>query len=342
MATVAEVISGKEPWAIDVGDCLPGMESLPDCCVQTAVTSPPYFDQRSNGSTNEVGSEATPAEYVDRLVVIFRELRRVLRKDGTFWLNIGDKFDAQKSMLGIPGLVSAALRKDNWLQRAECIWCKKTPQPNSATDRPVYAHEMVYLFSRSSKYFYEMDAERVKVAPSTVERDKYTRVTTGKDGQYAVQHDHETPSNPKGRNLWSYWTDISPASFGWQLCDACGRIYDGKEYRRLPHGPGRSRFCECGVASWCTHFSHFPPGLARRCIRLGSPEQSLVLDPFSGVGTTALVCRQLNRRSIGFELNEKYVTLANARISGFVEKKPRAQKKVVVQADLLDFIGGTR
>jgi DNA modification methylase len=243
-------LAAGERWRVDTGCCLAWLRSLPSGYAHACVTSPPYFGLRAylpDGHPDkgkEMGGEGTPVEYVGQMVAVFREVRRVLRPDGTLWLNLGDSYTAgggsrnglsksglkrnvtdeesrlrcclenkvyrqgavagvttgakPKDLLGIPWRVAFALQDDGWYLRSDIIWAKSAAMPESVEDRPTKAHEYVFLLAQQPRYFFDMEAVRTPTSAATLERDKSTRVTKGKDGQYAVQHDHETPSNPGG------------------------------------------------------------------------------------------------------------------------------------------------
>lgn len=358
-----DVLTGSRLWAIAHQSCLDGLLTLPDACVHTVVTSPPYWKLRDYASVAQFGQESMhdclawaqskpPCGqcYICSLRCVATEIRRVLREDGTFWLNIGDsranargRSLKQKDLCMLPARVALALQADGWYLRSVVHWCKLSPQPEPVNDRPTDATEDIILFSRSKSYFYDKDAERVPSAASTLSRDEYTRITSGKDGPYAVQHDHETPSHPDGRNLWNYWM-LKPNSFGWRMCEVCNRVYSSKQFHKLQRNSSRKRICSCGVSQWLSHFAAFPTSLPNRCIKLTTPAAgvcatcsaplhrhahswiricgcpttatvpAIVLDPFAGVGTTALAASLLGRRSIGFDTNDRYITLAQHRI----------------------------
>ena len=195
---------------IYVGDCLEAMRGMADCSVQTCITSPPYFGLRDYGVAGQIGLEQTPAEYVARLVEVFREVRRLLRSDGTLWLNLGDSYASSaggytetgsrgstscpsigagrmaavvkgrlrrppaglkpKDLIGIPWRVAFALQQDGWYLRQDIIWSKPNPMPESVKDRCTKAHEYLFLLSKSSDYYYDQGAIREPAAPSSLAR----------------------------------------------------------------------------------------------------------------------------------------------------------------------------
>ena len=270
------------------GDALEMLKRLPDEYVQMCVTSPPYYGLRDYGAEGQIGCEQTPFEYIDRLTEIFREVRRVLKSNGTLWLNIADsyagsgkgvwskslaerpkskqtyhslntdenaalpkKWDGikEKDMIGIPWQLAFALRADGWYLRSDIIWQKPNCLPEAVKDRPTKSYEHIFLLSKSPHYYYDTAAISEPVAPVTVERNK--------------------------RDVWSVSTN-SHRGYG--------------------------------------HFAMYPERLIEPCILAGSPEQGLVLDPFFGSGTTGAVCKRLSRRYLGIELNPEYCETAKTRI----------------------------
>lgn len=147
------------------GDAVTVLRTLASKSINCCITSPPYFGLRDYGMAQQIGQEETPEEYVKRLVGVFREVRRVLRDDGTLWLNIGDSYPKKryrdikhKDLIGIPWMLAFALRADGWFLRSEIIWHKPTPMPESVKDRPTKAHEQIFLLSKSERYYYDANA----------------------------------------------------------------------------------------------------------------------------------------------------------------------------------------
>ncbi len=264
-------------------DVVDGLRQLADESVHACVTSPPYFSQRQYLPTDhpdkarEIGTEGTVGEYVDNLVGIFREVRRVLRSDGSLWLNIGDCYasyrDSQlipdslrsgngtavtvannrnpahlrasglknKDLIGVPWRVAFALQNDGWYLRSDIVWAKTNPRPESVGDRPIKGHEFVFLLTKAERYYY--DAKAIKaVGINTV---------------------------------WPIATEV-----------------------------------------YTTHYATMPPALAELCIKGGCPLGGTTLDPFSGAGTTCLVADRLQRHGIGIELSSEYAAMSRKRIDG--------------------------
>lgn len=312
-------------------DALDLLNALPDESVNCIVTSPPYFGLRDYGVEGQIGLEATPGAYVETLVTVFREARRVLRSDGTFWLNLGDTYSnagkwggsagyankqttnagsirrtmrnakaigaKPKDLLMIPARAALALQADGWYLRADIIWAKPNPMPESVQDRPTKSHEHVFLLAKSERYFYDNDAIKEPAQDWGV-RDrsngKYTSgdvpISGGKHGgltgipkQDAVGKRQYTGFNARWnaraepltkRNLRDVWT--------------------------IPTQPYPG-----------AHFAVMPEALVKPCILAGCPEGGIVLDPFIGSGTVARVAHKLGRQYLGCDLNPAYVEMAN-------------------------------
>lgn len=304
-------------------DCLAALRELPDESVHCCVTSPPYYALRDYGMDAQIGREETPEQYIERLVCVFRELRRVLRSDGTFWLNIADTYCGtgskggsrdpkypqgrngqslslarqaagckHKDLIGIPWLLAFALRRDGWYLRSDIIWCKENPMPESVKDRPTRCYEHVFLLTKEKKYFYDALAIAEPIAPATAARYKAGR---GNNHKYAA----EVPGQGKVQGI------NRPRAAG-VITDADISPFRNRRdvwhINTVPYKGG--------------HFAAFPPKLAETCILAGCPAGGVVIDPFFGSGTTGLAAKALNRRYIGIELNADYCALAGARIGG--------------------------
>lgn len=304
-------------------DCLAALRDLPDESVNCCVTSPPYYALRDYGMDAQIGREDSPEEYIRRLVLVFREVRRVLTHDGTLWLNIADTYCGtgnkggyldpknpkgrngqsvslarraseckQKDMIGIPWLLAFALRADGWYLRSDIIWCKANPMPESCKDRPSRCYEHVFLLTKSKKYYYDALAIAEPIAEGTAARYKGGRSASSK---YA----EEIPGQGKVQKLNAARAagtitdaDISPVR----------NARDVWHINTVPYKGG--------------HFAAYPPKLAERCILAGCPRGGIVLDPFFGSGTTGLAAVKNDRRYIGIELNAEYCELAKERIGG--------------------------
>lgn len=310
------------------GDCRDVLRTLPDESVHCVVTSPPYFGLRDYGVDGQIGLEATPSDYVAALVHIFREVRRVLRSDGTVWLNLGDSyqnakgqsggFDPKqparrhlrsarpqdraipglkpKDLIGVPWLAAFALREDGWHLRQEIIWSKPAPMPESVKDRCTRAHEHVFMLSKSARYYYDAEA----IAEDAVYSGLVGQDSSGfKDPKnFGGKHGQRERGRPNGAATYE--------KFGHNT--SCGTPEDGKRNKRSVWTIATKPFAEA-------HFATMAPELAETCVLAGCPVGGTVLDPFGGAGTTALVADRLQRNATIIELNPDYVRIAKDRLA---------------------------
>ncbi len=262
-----------------IGDVREKLKELPDKSIQMCVTSPPYYALRDYGESNQLGLEDTPEEFVENMVEVFAEVHRVLRDDGTLWLNLGDSYLKNKQLGFIPQKVAIALQEWGWILRQDIIWAKKNCMPEPVKDRFTKSHEYIFLFSKQPKYFFNQVLEPVKQESISRSKRKYTPRNIRKDKTLIEETKvYGKRFVPEMRNKRSVW-NIRTASY--------------KE----------------------AHFAVFPPELAETCIKAGSNEKDIVLDCFMGSGTTAMVAQNLFRKWIGVELNPEYEKLIRKRTS---------------------------
>ena len=293
------------------GDCLETLKEFDEkarCC----ITSPPYYGLRDYGGEDcQIGQEESPEEYIQKLVEVFREVRNNLTEDGTLWLNIGDSYYnyrpgkgqslvkqtvsnskqdlpdkcarrgnkleglKEKDLIGIPWMLAFALRADGWYLRQDIIWHKPNPMPESVKDRCTKSHEYLFLLSKNKKYYYDNESIKEKA------KDWGTRDRT--KGKY---HNKGTGLQPHSGLSKSYPTKNKRSV--WSITN--------KPYKDA-------------------HFAVYPPDLIIPCIKAGSEKGDIVLDPFIGSGTTAVVAKELGRDYIGCELHKEYSKLIQDRIS---------------------------
>ena len=293
------------------GDCRETLCGFLPNSARMCVTSPPYYGLRDyGGEDNQIGQEQSPEEYIQQLVEVFRQVKNVLTDDGTLWLNIGDSYYnyspgkgqalvqqtvsnnkqdlpdkcakrankleglKEKDLIGIPWMLAFALRNDGWYLRQDIIWHKPNPMPESVKDRCTKSHEYIFLLSKNKKYYY--DNESIK-EPA---KDWGTRDRT--KGKY---HNEGTGLQPHSGLTKSYPTKNKRSV--WSITN---KPYKG------------------------SHFATFPPDLIEPCIKAGSQPNDIILDPFMGSGTTAMVAKSLGRDYIGCELHENYQPLIHKRI----------------------------
>lgn len=284
------------------GDWVEQLRTLEDGSVHCCVTSPPYWGLRDYGVAGQLGLEKTPEEYVAKLVEGFREVRRVLRDDGSIWVNLGDSYTSggrgeqsrirswrpempfalkPKDLVGIPWRVAFALQADGWYLRSDIIWHKPNPMPESVTDRPTKSHEYIFLLSKRQSYYY--DAEAIK-EPSL----NGGKVVSLGDKSFSAGQANGRNVEPSGNGLSDTYTVLNDRN------------------KRTVWTVATSPYKEA-------HFATFPPDLIEPCILAGCLVGGTVLDPFFGSGTTGRVALELGRNCIGIELNPDYVKLAEQR-----------------------------
>jgi len=274
MSRLVSSIEGSHE--IVLGDCLQNLKEFAPKQFQTCVTSPPYWGLRDYEMEGQIGAEESLEAYIERLVLVFRQVKRLLKDDGTLWLNIGDAYTSggrtwrdtdkknparamtyrpqtpeglkPKDLIGLPWRLAFALQADGWYLRSDIIWYKPNCQPESVKDRPTQSHEYIFLLTKSEKYYYDHEAIKESTADGKNKKNK--------------------------RTVWSVNT---------------------------------SPFKEA-------HFAVFPPELIAPCILAGSKSGDWVIDPFFGSGTVGAVCQTFGRKCVGFELNQSYAQIAQNRL----------------------------
>jgi DNA modification methylase len=310
---------------IIIGDCIDMMRTLPDESVNCCVTSPPYFGLRDYGHDGQIGLEPTPEAFVAKLVAAFREVRRVLREDGTLWLNLGDSYARSagpeesklaslhtmgvgqrkahemgamrkgknrppeglkpKDLIGIPWRVAFALQADGWYLRQDIIWHKPNPMPESVTDRCTKSHEYMFLLTKSARYWYDAEAIKEESTGNTKGAAASFKRSGSKRGE-SICPNSPMPTHREDRDDVAYDGDTRNKRSVWTVAT---QPYSG------------------------AHFATFPPDLIRPCIRAGCPIGGTVLDPFGGSGTTGMVALEESRSAILCELNPAYAEIAKGR-----------------------------
>ena len=310
-------------------DAAAGLKTLPQESVQMCVTSPPYYGLRDYGTDGQIGVEQTPREYIDRLVEVFAEVYRVLKPDGTLWLNISDSYAGSgkgpmsiqvagngknrnlydmksriyevpkrwenikpKDMIGIPWMLAFALRDFGYYLRSDIIWHKINCLPESVKDRPAKCYEHIFLLSKSPKYYYDYKAIQEPIKEVTAAR--YTRGRSGKakysETKMSQGIDRKTDAVTEETRQYKRKRDV------WEVSTNTFRMDE--------------------------HFAMFPERLIEPCILAGSKEGDTVLDPFFGSGTTGAVAKRLGREYIGIDLNPRYLEKAKTRIAQVIPEKP--------------------
>jgi DNA modification methylase len=338
---------------IMVGDVMQALDLLPDQSVQCVVTSPPYFGLRDYGVDGQIGLERTPAEYVEKMVAVFREVRRVLRDDGTLWLNLGDSYAGggrggnppdsphqkqktnagtvingmqhrklevpdglkAKDLIGIPWRVAFALQADGWYLRQDIIWAKPNPMPESVRDRCTKAHEYIFMLTKSPKYYYDADA--IKNPPSDALLKQVAEGYNGADTKDYAESGAQSASGTKVRIIENARKKVDKQRGHSRRHDGFNDRWDQmtKAEQRALGSNKRSVWAVTTKPFKGAHFATFPPDLIEPCILAGSKPGDVVLDPFGGSGTTALVANKHGRNAILIELNPAYATMARKRLA---------------------------
>ena len=320
-----EVEGGRTVEEVLLGDALEQLRTLDAESVYTCVTSPPYYNLRDYGADGQIGAESTPEEYVERLVTVFREVRRVLRQDGTLWLNIGDSYASKtgrytpgetdknicgklsrgtpkgykhKDLIGVPWMLAFALRADGWYLRQDIIWEKPNAMPESVKDRCTKSHEYIFLLTKSDKYYFDHAAIRERRNSCRCD----ARPVAGSRGAFG-------PRQSRLRGSGNLQKKYRPTPGFTHLG---GNIpYSGESELRSKRDVWHVATRGCRG----DHFAVFPEQLIEPCILAGCPEGGTVLDPFTGSGTTGAVAKRLRRNFIGVEINPEYRKMAQDRIS---------------------------
>jgi DNA modification methylase len=316
--------------SIIIGDCRKSLLTLPEKSVNCCVTSPPYFGLRDYGHGGQIGQEKTPSEFIAAIVSVFREVHRVLRDDGTLWLNLGDCFAgsgkggnpghsphikqktnagslsvrgrvqetglAQKQLMGIPWRVAFALQDAGWYLRQDIVWHKPNPMPESVKDRCTRAHEYIFMLTKSEKYYYDANAiaEPAIYSGLTGQDASGFKDATKFNGKHS---DKQRGHSRRHAGFNARWDSMTKT-------EQCQGTRNKRSVWTVATKPFRG-----------AHFATFPPELIIPCILAGCPKDGTVLDPFGGAGTTGLVASQLKRNAILCELNPAYAEMARERIT---------------------------
>lgn len=331
---------------IYLGDALSVLKQWPDSFVQCVVTSPPYWGLRYYGMAEQIGLESVPDEYVKKIVEVFFHVRRILKKDGTLWLNLGDSYAGSakgadnkngataghkqamnvgsinvpvqdwksvglknKDLIGIPWRVAFALQTDGWWLRSDIIWSKPNPMPESVLDRPTRAHEYIFLLSKSERYFYNAEAiheQRVSFENRPDGTDRQREF--GYDSKYrTIEGSKQNFKVPSGDKQRGHSRRHAGFNGRWDDQAASG-VLSGYRNRRSVLEISPHHFPE-------DHFATFPEDIPTICIKAGTKTGDIVFDPFMGSGTTAVVAKRFKRRFLGIELNPDYIKMAERRIA---------------------------
>jgi len=313
------------------GDAIEELKTIETDSIYTCVTSPPYYNLRDYGVTGQIGMERTPEEYIGKLVEVFREVWRVLRPDGTLWINIGDSYATssgpqpptntrnsqghtekrvpegykRKDLIGIPWLLAFALRADGWYLRQDIIWNKTNCMPESVRDRCTKSHEYIFLLSKSPHYYFDAAAISEPIAESSTKRYlQNLEAQRGSDRQPGKTNGAMKAALPRFGGE-KYGEDVAAET----------RTKSGKLYIPTLRRNKRDVWSMATAGFKSAHFATFPERLVEPCVLAGSPEGGTVLDPFTGSGTTGAVAKRLRRDFVGIEINPEYKKMAEDRIA---------------------------
>ena len=270
------------------GNALDKLKEIPEQSIHTCITSPPYFNLRNYGHKDQLGLESSSEKFIQNLVNVFSQVKRVLRDDGTLWLNMGDTWDKNKQLLGIPWRTALALQQDGWVLRSDIIWNKPAVMPSSVRDRVTNCHEYIFLLSKNKKYYY--DNESIK--------------------------EDSTFKNSKGEFRPNGMASIGKKNASKEGFEIRSGLSNMKEQ---PKRNKRSVWTITNKPFKDAHFAVFPPDLIEPCVLAGCPEDGTILDPFAGSGTTGVVAQKHNRNAVLVELNEEYLKIARKRLGIFVK-----------------------
>ena len=324
------------------GDCREILKTIESGTINCCITSPPYYGLRDYGVDGQIGLEETPEQYIDQLAGVFDEIKRVLRDDGTLWLNIGDSYAGNglrggaaypenakkwkqgtntgtlalktavkfksneikpKDMIGIPWMLAFELRRRGWYLRQDIIWAKPNPMPESVTDRCTKSHEYIFLLSKSPHYYFDAEAIAEPVADSTTRR--LARDIENQNGSVAYGRTNGNMKAVLPRYGGKKYTE-NPESF---FRTKSGNIYEYRAKRNK-----RDVWTVSTKPYKGAHFATFPEDLIEPCVLSGCPSDGTVIDPFAGTSTTGVVCKRFGREFVGIEINKEYCIMGAERM----------------------------
>jgi DNA modification methylase len=321
------------------GDCLDILKLMPANSVQMAVTSPPYFGLRDYGVAGQIGLEETPEEYVAKLVAIFHEVKRVLKDDGVLFVNLGDSYASNgkkggdidkddgmdvergrgrlnnhsiikpKDLIGIPWRVAFALQADGWYLRQDIIWQKPNPMPESVKDRCTKSHEYIFLLAKNARYYFDNEAISEPAKQCSIER--LAGAISNKNKWVNGAHGQTKHTNCQPRENYKQLKSKDPEKFA--ESDHIAASWENCVNKRSVWSINTKPYKEA-------HFATFPLEIPELCIKAGSREGDIVLDPFSGAGTTGVACIKHRRKYIGIELNPEYIEISKTRLENAIEE----------------------
>lgn len=331
----------EKPWKILCGDSVVKLRELEDESIDMCVTSPPYYGLRDYGIDGQIGLEETPEEFIAKLADVFDEVKRVLKEDGTLWVNMGDTYAAnrtyqvhdnkdvaentysrgssvprgckQKDLIGIPWMLAFELRRRGWYLRQDIIWHKPNPMPESVVDRCTKSHEYIFLLSKSPKYYF--DHEAIQEIATGYDGRKDTMLKGSQkyaDDSYFPMGTGAQTMASRGHERWKF---KNLEYDGQQPNSMHLRRAEGLQDVQYPVRNKRDAWIVPTKPYSGAHFATFPEKLIEPCILAGSTKDGTVLDPFNGAATTGVVCLKTGRRYVGIELNPEYIEISENRLT---------------------------
>lgn len=301
-------------------DAISALKEFPDKTFDCCITSPPYYGLRDYKAEGQIGREESPEEYLNKLIEVFREVKRVLKEEGTLWVVIGDSYAGTRSkkeykdpkniegrsgqkesiaeklsgykakdLMGIPWQLALKLREDGWYLRSDIIWHKENAMPESCRDRPSRSYEHIFLLSKARKYFYNFDAMKEPI--KEISKKRYMRAR-GKDNKYLQEG---TGAKRQSIN--------EAREYGEYIGDNVPKFRNNRDIWTINTSAFKGK-----------HYAVFPPKLVELCIKAGCPKKGLILDPFMGSGTVGMVAIRMDREYIGIDINKDYCQIAKERI----------------------------
>jgi len=329
-----KVISREKKWEIINGDSLNILKSIPNSSIQSSISSPPYFNLRDYNNLNEIGSEKNPKDYIENIIEIYKEVKRVLRRDGTCWINIGDKYTVNtsykdldlkgKDLIGLPWELARTLRKDRWHLRQMIPWVKQNALPENVNDRPNNSIEYIIFLSKNKNYYYDMEGAKECLGIKRNWRNGdcllFMDVPTQKS-----YHNHPS-TMPK--ELVKIMIKTSTSEKG--CCSICKtplkRIIEKKRIPP-PNVLSKSKYYQGKSKNSITSLSSYDPKDRRKTTIIDTigwnfscncntkkTIKQIIIDPFSGSGTTGTISLELNRSYIGIELSKEYTDKSIKRL----------------------------
>ena len=319
------------------GDAKEKLQELSSESAQSVITSPPYWGLRDYDAEGQLGLEPTPEEYIENLTEVFEEVKKVLRPDGTLWLNLGDSYlnksidgyEKRKDLVGIPWRVAIALQKDGWYLRSDIIFSKTNAMPSPIKDRPTPSHEHIFLFAKNKKYFYDHEAIKEPAASVAQKFSPQSKPKKNKRDVWEVSTGASDFAHFAVFSLDLIEPCVKAGTSAFGQCKKCGAPYkrvleENKVKRNRKERFTESKFQNAGGRRGCSQ-DHL--GTTSKTIgweptcecETEETEPQVVLDPFAGASTTGIAALKHDRKFVGIEINPQYIELSKKRIQNHEE-----------------------